>query len=144
MRQIALVRIRHLRELLIDPLSLPADRELVIVPVDALQTVPWSALHDAPLSLSPSASFWANTQRHTRPGPGTVLLVAGPELPAAAGEIWRLSALHKHNMVICPPDSTVNNVAVALEDADTAHFACHGVTGRTTPCSRGSCSATAT
>ena len=76
----------------------------MIVPVDVLQTVPWSALHDAPISLSPSASFWANTRRNTRSGLGTVLLVAGPELPAAEEEIRRLSSLHRDSVVLCPPD----------------------------------------
>ena len=127
MLQSVQARIRRLRELLIDPLSLPPGQELVIVPVDVLQTVPWSALHDAPISLSPSASFWANTRRNTRSGLGTVLLVAGPELPAAEEEIRRLSSLHRDSVVLCPPDSTVSEVAVALEHAGTAHFACHGV-----------------
>jgi len=127
MLQQARMGIHRLRELLIDPLSLPSDQELVIVPVDVLQTIPWSALHDAPVSLSPSASFWANTRRHSRSGPDGVLLVAGPGLPAVDGEIRRLSTLHRSSVMLSPPDSTVRKVADALENAGTAHFACHGV-----------------
>ena len=120
-------RIHRLRELLIAPLLLPSDQELVIVPVDVLQTVPWSAMHDAPLSMSPSASFWASARRQLRSDAGTALLVAGPELPAAEGEIRRLSALYADCVMLCPPDSTVSRVAAALKNAGTAHFACHGV-----------------
>ena len=125
--RLARSRIGHLRELLVRPLNLPTERELVIVPVDVLQSVPWPALHSAPLALSPSASFWAGTRRRARSGSDTVLLAAGPQLPAAEGEVRQLGALHDSNVVLCPPDSTVSNVANALEDVDTAHFACHGV-----------------
>jgi CHAT domain-containing protein len=55
-----------------------------------------------------------------------VLLAAGPGLSAAEGEILRLSEVHRHSEVLNPPESTVRRVAEALEDADTAHFACHG------------------
>jgi CHAT domain-containing protein len=103
------------------------DQEMVVVPVDVLQRVPWSALVDAPVSLSPSASFWASARQRSRPASGKVLLAAGPGLPAAEGEVMRLGRLHEHSEVLSPPESSVRRVAEALEDADTAHFACHGV-----------------
>ena len=120
-------RLEQLRALLVDPLALPPERELVIVPIDVLQSVPWSALHDAPVSLSPSATFWASTCRNVRSDLSKVLLAAGPRLPAAEEEVRKLSAVHADHVVLSPPDSTVSKVANALEDTGTAHFACHGV-----------------
>ena len=125
--RLALERVANLRRILVDPLALPLDQEMVVVPVDVLQSVPWSALVDAPVSLSPSASFWASARQRSRPASGKVLLVAGPGLPAAEGEVLRLGRLHEHSEVLSPPESSVRRVAEALEDAHTAHFACHGV-----------------
>jgi hypothetical protein len=126
-----LVRLAHerlatLRRVLVEPLALPPEQELVVVPVDALQSAPWSALVDAPVSLSPSASFWATARQRPRPTSGMVLLAAGPGLSAAEDEVMRLSRLHERSEVLRPPESTVRRVAEALEDADIAHFACHG------------------
>jgi len=126
MRQ-ARSRLEQLRALLVDPLALPPESELVIVPIDILQSVPWSALHEAPVSLSPSATFWASTCRNVRSDLTKVLLAAGPRLPAAEEEVRKLSAVHADHVVLSPPDSTVSKVANALEDTGTAHFACHGV-----------------
>ena len=60
-------RVDRLRRILVEPLGLPPDQDLVVVPVDVLQSVPWSALVDVPVSLSPSASFWANALQRARP-----------------------------------------------------------------------------
>jgi|1186.fasta_scaffold00161_1 tetratricopeptide (TPR) repeat protein len=120
-------RVARLRQLLVDPLALPPGREVVVVPVDFLQSVPWSALVDAPVSLSPSASFWASARQRTRPASGKVLLAAGPGLPAAEDEVLRLSRVHENSVTLSPPHSTVRRVAEELEGASTAHFACHGV-----------------
>src|SRR6266567_4137080 len=43
------VRIRRLTELLLQPLGVAADGELIVVPVSSLQGVPWSALHGGPV-----------------------------------------------------------------------------------------------
>ena len=97
------------------------------MPVDVLQGVPWSALVDAPVSLSPSASFWASARQRPRPASGKVRLAAGPGLPAAEDEVLRLSRVHENSVTLSPPHSTVRRVAEELEGASTAHFACHGV-----------------
>jgi CHAT domain-containing protein len=125
--RLARERVSRLRQLLVEPLALPPDREVVVVPVDVLQSVPWSALVDAPVSLSPSASFWAIARQRPRPASGRVLLAAGPGLPAAESEVQRLSLVHDESVVLSPPHSTVRRVAEELEGASTAHFACHGV-----------------
>jgi CHAT domain-containing protein len=120
-------RLARLRQLLVEPLGLPPDRDVVVVPVDFLQSVPWSALVDGPVCLAPSASFWASARQRPRPVSEKVLLAAGPGLPAAAGEVRRLSRVHEDSVVLSPRDSTVRRVAEELEGASTAHFACHGV-----------------
>lgn len=118
--------LRRLAELLLAPLGLADDARLVIVPSGALQRVPWSALHPAPVSVAPSASFWARTLRRRTGADGEVVLVAGPELPGAVDEVGALRRLHAHATVLLPPASTVAAVSDALGGASLAHLACHG------------------
>jgi tetratricopeptide (TPR) repeat protein len=122
------LRVRKLRSLLLEPLAVSDDAELVVVPVGHLHGIPWSALRDAPVSLAPSAALWARTQeaalRHR--GPGHSVLVEGPSLPGASMEVRRLSGLHGGAMVLSPPDSTAQEVLRRLDGADLVHLACHG------------------
>lgn len=142
------LRVSRLTELLLAPLGTPPDAELVVVPVGNLHGIPWSALHAGPLSLAPSATFWARTRRAvldraaagpsgtgrdaTNPEPashdpaGRVALVAGPNLPGAAAEVQALSTVYPQATVVVPPDSTADTVAELLGGADLAHLACHG------------------
>jgi tetratricopeptide (TPR) repeat protein len=117
--------LRRLTELLLRPLGLPDDQRLVIVPSAVLQRIPWSGLHPAPVSIAPSASFWARTRQRPAIG-GDVVLIAGPELPGAAAEVNKLRGLHQRPTVLAPPTSTVTAVARALDGAALAHLACHG------------------
>jgi CHAT domain len=134
-------RIRRLTEFLIQPLNVPAGAELVIVPSPGLQGVPWSALHDGPLCLAPSATFWVLSslavRSHQARPPGRrssdggatdlVTLVAGPELPGAVAEVESLARTYPSAAQITPPESTADRVADVLEGADLAHLACHGM-----------------
>jgi tetratricopeptide (TPR) repeat protein len=125
------LRLRRLAELLVAPLGVPADAELVIVPHAGLNGIPWAALHGGPVSLAPSATFWARTAiaAGTRPagtGSGSVTLVAGPGLPGAVEEVAALGRLHESAQRITPPASISDTVATALAGADLAHLACHG------------------
>jgi len=131
-RSSADVRIRRLTELLLLPLRVRPDVELVIVPVRRLQGVPWSALHGGPVCLAPSATFWARSAQAAQARPqagragGSVVLVAGPDLPGAKAEVESLAVIHPSAARITPPASTADVVAGALADADLAHLACHG------------------
>jgi tetratricopeptide (TPR) repeat protein len=125
------LRLRRLAELLLLPLGVPADGELVTVPVSSLQGIPWSALHAGPLCLAPSATFWARSAMAAQAGPGDsiragVVLVAGPNLPGGAEEVEALAEIHPAATRIVPPASTAEGVAKALAGADLAHLACHG------------------
>jgi hypothetical protein len=110
---------------LIQPLGLSTEAELVVVPVSGLHSLPWGALHTAPVALAPSGWMWARS-REVQPSPvGRVVLVAGPELAGAQREIEQLAGLHDDPVVIGPPESTMAAVARALDDATLAHLACH-------------------
>ena len=126
------LRIRRLAGLLLHPLQVTAGAELVIIPVRRMHGVPWSALHDSPVCLAPSATFWdrsamaAQSRSPMGTGDGRVVLVAGPELPGAAAEVASLAVLHPAAARITPPASTAETVTDALAGADLAHLACHG------------------
>ena len=131
------LRIRRLAGLLLGPLPVTADTELVIVPAPDLHGVPWPALHAGPVCLAPSATFWARSAAAAQAQPGTpagdragaagsVVLVAGPDLPGAVAEVESLAAIHPAAVRIMPPASTADRVAGALAGASIAHLACHG------------------
>lgn len=121
-------RVARLRTMLLRPLTLPADAELVVVPVGHLHGIPWSALWDGPVSLAPSAALWARTSEAagTRPRPGPTVLVEGPHLVGASTEVQRLRKLYPDATAVTPPDSTAAEVLRLLDGAGLAHLACHG------------------
>jgi tetratricopeptide (TPR) repeat protein len=117
--------LRLLREQLIDPLGLPPDLPLVVVPASRLHALPWSAMHDAPIEVAPSATlWWRSTQRHAEAA-GTAL-VAGPGLPGADAEVQVLHGHYPDATVLMPPASTTAAVADVLASVELAHLACHG------------------
>jgi tetratricopeptide (TPR) repeat protein len=127
LRSVAVQRIQRLRQRLVDPLGVGAGTALVLVPVGVLQRVPWSALHDGPVSLVPSAAFWSRARQRPAPDAHGVLLVAGPDVPHATAEVRRLAENHRGATVLLPPKSTVAHTAEALSGVELAHFACHGL-----------------
>jgi tetratricopeptide (TPR) repeat protein len=120
-------RVQKLKDLLVRPLRLPPDAELVVVPVGLLHSAPWSSLVDGPVSLAPSAYLWARSFKAAEQGVGgPAVLVEGPHLPGASTEVRRLRELYPHPTVIRPPDSTAQAVLRLLDGADLVHLACHG------------------
>lgn len=126
MRLVAEQRLRRLRDLLVEPLRVPVDAELVVVPAGPLQRVPWSALHAGPVAVAPSASFWSRALLRPPPGGRDTVIVGGPQLAGVTAELQHLGGLHPRAVVLPPPGSTVDAVAAALKTAALAHFACHG------------------
>ena len=121
-------RLRVLRERLVAPLGVRPDDELVVAPVGPLHGVPWSALHEGPVSLAPSATTWLSTAAAPVPlRRGRTVLVAGPGLLGAQDEVDALAAVHPAPLVFSAADSLVAPVTQALATADLAHLACHGV-----------------
>jgi tetratricopeptide (TPR) repeat protein len=122
-----------LSRLLIQPLAVPADTPLVVVPSGPFYRVPWSPLRTGPIYIAPSATFWARSRCAAISRPPVsrsvalrVALVAGPDLPGAAEEVRALHAIHLCSTALLPPDSTVDATAGLLDQADLAHLACHG------------------
>jgi tetratricopeptide (TPR) repeat protein len=119
--------IAQLRELLFAPLRIGADGPLVVIPARDTHRLPWSALHDGPVSVAPSATLWAATR--TRPaGPaGGVAIIAGPGLPGAEQEVSAVSACHPGATVLVPPESTAPAAIEAISRSELVHLACHGL-----------------
>ncbi|MEU6779474.1 CHAT domain-containing tetratricopeptide repeat protein [Nonomuraea angiospora] len=106
------------------------DGPLVVVPVDALHTLPWGALpslRERPVNVVASAAGWVRARelaRARRGGPPSVVAAAGPALAHAHAEV--------RNVLACHPDGReapgrTGPVLEALAAADVLHLAAHGV-----------------
>ena len=123
----------RLDALLLAPLAARiGGRELVLVPTGELHAVPWPALPSCAaraLSVAPSAALWLRAARGAPAAAARARLVfaAGPGLPDAAAEVGELAARHPTATALLGDHARVGAVAAALEDADRAHIASHGV-----------------
>ncbi|WP_433264281.1 CHAT domain-containing protein [Actinosynnema sp. CS-041913] len=120
----------RLDKALLRPLAtMIGDRELVVIPTGALYVVPWNVLPtcvNRPTVVAPSATAWLSSSRaDTEPGNG-VLLVRGPGLQAAQGEIDRLAGYHVDAKLLGVADARVSAVLEALDGVALAHIAAHG------------------
>ncbi|MBB2921587.1 CHAT domain-containing protein [Cellulomonas cellasea] len=117
-------------ELLLAPLrAAVGDRPLVVVPVGALQSVPWSLLASCrgrAVSVSPSASLWHAAARREPPVGGGVVVVAGPGLPGAHAEAGAVAAEYPGAEVLVGADAAAAAVARAIDGAALVHLAAHG------------------
>lgn len=106
------------------------DRPLVIVPTGRLHHLPWLGLPSCAartVSVAPSAALWAGAATSpVRSKPGRVVLVAGPGMEHAEGEIAELAALYPTATTLVGADATTERVANALDGAGVAHLAAHG------------------
>jgi CHAT domain-containing protein len=107
------------------PLGVDPQAPLVVVPTGDLHRVPWSALHDGPVGVAPSASTWATSRTRDRGAP-SVVVVAGPDLPGAEHEAEVVAARHPGATVLRPAAATVAAVLDAMAGAGLVHLACHG------------------
>ena len=119
-----------LDRLLLRPLApVIGDRSLVVVPTGALYVVPWGVLPtcaNRPTTAVPSATAWASAIRRDRDGVDGVLLVRGPGLQAAQGEIDRLAGYHGDATLLGVGEAKVGAVLAALDGVELAHIAAHG------------------
>lgn len=127
----ARVRAERLDNQLLGPLHrVIGDRELVIVPTGALYAVAWGvlpSLRGRPVSVAPSATAWlAALGAPTSGRAGRTVLVGGPGLPAARGEVGRLRAYHREALLLDGDRARVPAVLEALDGAGLAHVAAHG------------------
>jgi tetratricopeptide (TPR) repeat protein len=104
-------------------------RDLVVVPTGALYAVPWGVLptlHARPTVVAPSATAWLAAERADSRPDGRTVLVRGPGLPAAVGEIDKLAVHHSSAKLVSGELATVSAVLSALDGAEIAHVAAHG------------------
>ncbi|TWP44270.1 CHAT domain-containing protein [Lentzea tibetensis] len=115
---------------LIEPLAhLIGERELIVVPTGALYAVPWGvlpSLHGRATVTAPSATAWLASAQGGQPKARDVLLVRGPGLGFADGEIDRLAAHHATATVLTGADATAAEVLRQLDGVDLVHVAAHG------------------
>ncbi|RKT55279.1 CHAT domain-containing protein [Saccharothrix australiensis] len=121
----------RLDDQLVRPLAeLIGDRDLVVVPTGALYAVPWGVLPSLcgrPTVVAPSATAWLAADRVEHRTAGRTVLVRGPGLPAAVGEIDKLGAHHGVAALMSDERAAVAEVLSALDGAEIAHLAAHGV-----------------
>ncbi|MTD58442.1 CHAT domain-containing protein [Amycolatopsis sp. RM579] len=121
-------RAKLLDRLLVAPLAdAIGDRELVIVPFGPLYALPWSALpslRGRPVSIAPSATAWCGAATQGEPEP--VVLVGGPGVPGAIGEVRELCSVYPQATLVDGPDATSSTVLSALDGSGLAHLVAHG------------------
>ena len=106
------------------------DRPLVVVPTSALHGLAWAAMPccaDRPVTVAPSARWWARATTTAKATvPGRTVLVGGPGLRHAAGEVDALRQIYPAATVLTGGAATCDEVTAALDGADLAHVAAHG------------------
>ncbi|WP_433241613.1 CHAT domain-containing protein [Streptosporangium sp. CA-135522] len=117
-----------LERLLLGPLrGHLGERPLVIVPTGTLHTLPWPILPsnaDRPVTVAVGAAAWlAGRRRRPVPG-GRVVAVAGPGLRCAETEADMIGGCHPVTERVA---ARRPEVLAALEGAEVAHLAAHGM-----------------
>ncbi|MGB3443542.1 MAG: CHAT domain-containing protein [Actinophytocola sp.] len=125
-------RLHALDDMLFGPDGIPsellADRELVVVPVGGLYSVPWESLpslHGRAVSVAPSATAWVSAEE-VAPADGPVVLVRGPDLPTSATELDQLREVYPDAIVLEGEQATTDAVLSAMDGAKLVHIAAHG------------------
>jgi len=102
---------------------------VIVVPPGKLHAVPWAllpSLRDRAVTVSPSARAWLHAWAARRPESLNPVLVRGPGLGAAGGEVPVLGAEYPGATVLCEGTATARRVLDALDGAALAHIAAHG------------------
>ncbi|MDA0566081.1 CHAT domain-containing protein [Streptomonospora sp. S1-112] len=112
------------------------DRPVVIAPAPAMQALPWGllpGLRGREVSVVPSGRAWLTAQEAAaRPAGGAadagrVLLAAGRDPEGAAAEVGALERLYPKARRVTGAEAGVGAVLAALDGADLAHLAAHGL-----------------
>ncbi len=120
----------HLSEALTAPFAdiIRAADEVVVAPPADLIGVPWGALRsltDRAVRVVPTATLWQIT-KDRRATSDDVLLVAGPDLPAAEAEIRSIAACYAEPRTLTGSAATADAVQAKASGARLVHLACHG------------------
>jgi len=102
---------------------------VVVVPPGRLQAVPWAllpSLRDRAVAVAPSARAWLRARHTAAPRRRAPVLVRGPGLGAAGGEVPLLRGRYPGAAVFSAGSATARAVLTALDGAPLAHVAAHG------------------
>lgn len=105
------------------------DRDLVVVPTGPLYAVPWGVLpglRGRPTVVAPSATAWLAAELTKSPRARKIVLVRGPGLAGARGELEKLTMHYRTATTMTGAKATVKSVLRAMDGAKLAHFAAHG------------------
>jgi hypothetical protein len=114
------------------------DGGVILAPSGALASIPWGLLPDLrgrPVTVCPSASAWlAAWRRGPLTGPATglpgpappPLLVAGPDLRHAAGEVAEIARAYPGCHPLQGEAATISATLRGLDGVPLAHLAAHG------------------
>jgi CHAT domain-containing protein/tetratricopeptide (TPR) repeat protein len=105
------------------------DRDLIIVPTGSLYAVPWGVLpglRGRPTVVAPSATAWLAAELTKSPRARKIVLVRGPGLAGARGELEKLTTHYRTATTMTGAKATVKSVLRAMDGAKLAHFAAHG------------------
>jgi hypothetical protein len=105
------------------------DGQVTIVPPGRLQAVPWAllpSLREREVAVAPSARAWLRARRTPRPQRQDPVLIRGPGLGAAGGEVPLLGGEYPSATVLAAGTATAGAVLAALDGAPLAHVAAHG------------------
>ena len=115
---------------LLDPIAgIVGDRQLLVVPTGWLQGLPWSMLPGCagrPVTVAPSATLWKTARDRPRQGDGSVVVIAGPQLPGAALEARAVADLYPGAVLLEGGDAVAQRVGSVIGSAATCHIAAHG------------------
>jgi hypothetical protein len=102
---------------------------VIIVPPGRLQAVPWAllpSLREREVAVAPSARAWLRARLTPRPPRQDPVLIRGPGLGAAGGEVPLLGGEYPGAAVLAAGTATASAVLAALDGAPLAHVAAHG------------------
>lgn len=118
-------------EIVVGMLGIDSDR-VVLVPTGILHGLAWGALPSLfgrDVVVAPSVTAWEWAARAARPldADAQAVLVAGPGLEQAVAEVESLARAYPRRSRFTGRKATVERVLGALDGADVAHLAAHGL-----------------
>lgn len=119
-----------LDDLVISPLNLPSDSEVVLVPVGGLHGIPWSGLPSLAhrsVTLAPNAQLWLESDRRAGGSGRTVGLIVGPGVESANIERGAVERNHPGATIASGAGATAQSVCSMFAGLDLVHVAAHGV-----------------
>lgn len=117
------------RRLLAPLAKIVGNRPLLVVPTGWLQGLPWSLLPSCrgrPVTVAPSATLWHTARTRPRPGRGSVVAIAGPELPGALTEAQAVAALYPGAILLAGAEANAARVGGIIGSVAICHLAAHG------------------